>query len=77
MIYDGLEFGAFLEVPSDSPCFVLLRGLNPLLHAAFVFLQMYFIFISARVRLYSFHLTPKQQAKYLISFWSSLLVEHT
>jgi hypothetical protein len=49
MIYDGLEFGAFLEVPSDSPCFALLRGLNPVLHAAFVFLQMYFIFISARV----------------------------
>jgi hypothetical protein len=52
MIYDGLEFGAFLEVPPDSPCFALLRGLNPVLHAAFVFLQMYFIFISARV---SFH----------------------
>lgn len=49
MIYDGLEFGAFLEVPPDSPCFALLRGVNPLLHAAFVFLQMYFIFISARV----------------------------
>ena len=49
MIYDGLEFGAFLEVPTDSPCFALLRGLNPVLHAAFVFLQMYFIFISARV----------------------------
>jgi hypothetical protein len=58
MIYDGLEFGAFLEVPTDSPCFALLRGLNPVLHAAFVFLQMYFIFISARVPyiflLYSF-----------------------
>ena len=49
MIYDGLEFGAFLEVPPDSPCFALLRGLNPLLHAVFVFLQMYFIFVSARV----------------------------
>ncbi len=49
MIYDGLEFGAFLEVPLDSPCFALLRGLNPLLNAVFVFLQMYFIFISARV----------------------------
>ena len=49
MIYDGLEFGAFLEVPPDSPCFAMLRGLNPVLHAIFVFLQMYFIFVSARV----------------------------
>jgi hypothetical protein len=49
MIYDGLEFGAFLEVPPDSPCFALLRGVNPLLHAVFVFLQMYFIFVSSRV----------------------------
>ncbi len=49
MIYDGLEFGAFLEVPPESPCFALLRGLNPILHASFAFLQMYFIFVSARV----------------------------
>ena len=50
LIYDGLEFGAFMEVPSNSPCFSLLRGLNPVLHAIFAFLQMYFIFVSARVR---------------------------
>jgi len=49
LIYDGLEFGAFMEVPSDSPCFSLLRGVNPVLHAVFAFLQMYFIFVSARV----------------------------
>ncbi|XP_057371829.1 uncharacterized protein LOC130692779 [Daphnia carinata] len=54
MIYDGLEFGAFLEVPPDSPCFALLRGINPLLHAAFVFLQMYFIFVSARLNIHKF-----------------------
>jgi hypothetical protein len=35
LIYDGLEFGAFMEVPSDSPCFSLLRGVNPVLHAVF------------------------------------------
>ena len=51
MIYDGLEFGAFLEIPADSACHFILRGVNPVLHAAFTFLQMYFIFISARVRI--------------------------
>lgn len=49
MIYDGLEFGAFMEIPSDSPCYALLRGVNPVLHAVFVFFQMYFVFVSARV----------------------------
>lgn len=50
VIYDGLEFGAFLEKPRDSPCFLMLKGVNPILHATFAFLQMYFIFVSARVR---------------------------
>lgn len=49
VIYDGLEFGAFLETPQDSPCFSILKGVNPILHATFAFFQMYFIFISARV----------------------------
>ena len=56
MIYDGLEFGAFLEIPHDSPCHFILRGVNPALHAVFTFLQMYFIFISARVIIEAFKL---------------------
>lgn len=62
VIYDGLEFGAFLELPKDSPCFFLLKGINPILHAAFAFFQMYFIYVSARVRLEldQFSLTSNQ-----------------
>ena len=51
MIYNGLEFGVFFEIPLDSPCHQILRGVNPLLQLVFTFMQMYFIFMNARVRL--------------------------
>lgn len=49
MIYNGLELGKFLEVPFTSPCFLVLQGVNPLLQMIFTFMQMYFIFMNARV----------------------------
>lgn len=52
MIYVGLELGSFFEIPFDSPCHQILRGVNPLLQMIFTFMQMYFIFMNARVRIY-------------------------
>lgn len=49
MIYIGLEFGTFFEVPLKSPCHEILRGVNPLLQMIFTFMQMYFIFMNSRV----------------------------
>lgn len=49
MIYNGLEFGAFFEVPFTSPCYMILRGVNPVLQMVFTFMQMYFIFMNSRV----------------------------
>lgn len=49
MIYNGLEFGAFFEVPFTSPCYMILRGVNPVLQMIFTFMQMYFIFMNSRV----------------------------
>lgn len=49
MIYTGLEFGSFFEIPFTSPCHQILRGVNPLLQMIFTFMQMYFIFMNARV----------------------------
>lgn len=49
MIYVGLEIGAFFEIPFTSPCHQILRGVNPLLQMIFTFMQMYFIFMNARV----------------------------
>lgn len=51
MIYVGLELGSFFEIPFDSPCHQILRGINPGLQMIFTFMQMYFIFMNARVRI--------------------------
>lgn len=56
MIYVGLELGSFFEIPFDSPCHQILRGVNPLLQMIFTFMQMYFIFMNARVRILVFFL---------------------
>ncbi|GLV20118.1 Otopetrin-like a [Carabus blaptoides fortunei] len=48
MIYNGLEFGSFFEVPSTSSCYQILRGVNPVLQMIFTFMQMYFIFMNSR-----------------------------
>lgn len=49
MIYIGLQFGLIFEIPFHSPCYELLRALNPVLQMVFTFMQMYFIFMNARV----------------------------
>ena len=51
MIYNGLELGTFFEIPWDSPCYQVLRGINPILQMVFTFSQMYFVFMNARVRI--------------------------
>lgn len=55
MIYNGLEFGLFFEVPFRSPCYMILRGVNPVLQMVFTFMQMYFIFMNSRVSTNFYH----------------------
>ncbi|KAK7871321.1 hypothetical protein R5R35_007585 [Gryllus longicercus] len=54
MIYNGLECGAFFEIPFDSPCYQILRGINPVLQMIFTFMQMYFIFMNSRLNIHRF-----------------------
>ncbi|XP_055910098.1 proton channel OtopLc isoform X4 [Eupeodes corollae] len=54
MIYIGLEFGSFFEIPFESPCHHILIGVNPLLQMVFTFMQMYFIFMNARLNIHRF-----------------------
>lgn len=63
MIYVGLELGSFFEIPFDSPCHQILRGVNPLLQMIFTFMQMYFIFMNARVCIISILLHSSQCKK--------------
>nr|CAD7574806.1 unnamed protein product [Timema californicum] len=54
MIYNGLECGAFFEIPFNSPCYQILRGINPVLQMIFTFMQMYFIFMNSRLNIHRF-----------------------
>ncbi|KAK9873108.1 hypothetical protein WA026_020836 [Henosepilachna vigintioctopunctata] len=54
MIYSGLEFGSFFEVPFTSPCYMILKGINPVLQMIFTFMQMYFIFMNSRLNIHRF-----------------------
>ena len=50
MVYNGMELGSFFEIPWNSPCYQVLRGINPILQMIFTFSQLYFVFMNARVR---------------------------
>ncbi|XP_045478835.1 uncharacterized protein LOC123683888 isoform X7 [Harmonia axyridis] len=54
MIYNGLEFGTFFEIPFTSPCYMILKGVNPVLQMIFTFMQMYFIFMNSRLNIHRF-----------------------
>ncbi|KAJ8726888.1 hypothetical protein PYW08_015285 [Mythimna loreyi] len=54
MIYNGLEFGTFFELPLESPCYLILKGVNPVLQMVFTFMQMYFIFMNSRLNIHRF-----------------------
>ncbi|XP_022252147.1 otopetrin-1-like, partial [Limulus polyphemus] len=54
MIYNGLEFGKFFEVPVSSPCYSVLLGVNPVFQMIFTFFQMYFIFVNCRLNIQKF-----------------------
>ena len=56
MVYNGMELGSFFEIPWNSPCYQVLRGINPILQMIFSFSQLYFVFMNARVRVCPLHL---------------------
>ena len=51
MIYSGLEFAQFFEVDITNHCNDILNAITPAARMAFTFIQMYFIFLNAKVSL--------------------------
>ncbi len=49
LIYTGLEFLSFFEIPKTCSKWNILMGANPILYMIFVFMQMYYIFNHARL----------------------------
>lgn len=56
MIYSGLEFGQYFELERDTKCHNVLLALTPATRMAFIFIQMYFIFLNNEVGLVNFFL---------------------
>lgn len=51
MIYSGLEFGQYFELERNTKCHNVLLALTPATRMAFIFIQMYFIFLNNEVNL--------------------------
>lgn len=66
MIYNGLEFGSYFEIPYTSPCYSVLLGVNPVLQATFTFAQMYFIFTYSRLMINKFKLIARIGLMHLV-----------
>ncbi|XP_053200575.1 proton channel OtopLc-like isoform X2 [Panonychus citri] len=66
MIYNGLEFGSYFEIPYTSPCYSILLGVNPVLQATFTFAQMYFIFTYSRLMINKFKLIARIGLMHLV-----------
>lgn len=49
MIYSGLEFAQYFEIDVDSQCHDILMAVTPATRMVFTFIQMYFIFLNAKV----------------------------
>ncbi|XP_071563799.1 proton channel OtopLc isoform X2 [Temnothorax nylanderi] len=46
MIYSGLEFGQYFELEQNTKCHNIMLALTPATRMAFIFIQMYFIFLN-------------------------------
>ena len=49
MIYSGLEFGQYFELEADTNCHNIIVSITPAARMAFIFVQMYFIFLNNEV----------------------------
>ena len=51
LIYTGLEFVHFFEIPFGCSSWHILSGTNPALHMVFTFMQMYYLFMHSRLNI--------------------------
>ncbi|ETN67515.1 otopetrin [Anopheles darlingi] len=86
MIYSGLEFGQYFELERDTKCHNVLLALTPATRMAFIFIQMYFIFLNNEVRasqikVYRHKIVARFGLMHMIgtnlSVWFSVLIQET
>lgn len=82
MIYSGLEFGQYFELERDTKCHNVLLALTPATRMAFIFIQMYFIFLNnEQIKVYRHKFIARFGLMHMIgtnlSVWFSVLIQET
>ncbi|KAL5237253.1 hypothetical protein ACI65C_004663 [Semiaphis heraclei] len=83
MIYSGLEFGQYFELEPATKCHNVLLVLTPATRMAFIFIQMYFIFLNdeQQMRVTRHRVLAKFGLMHMIgtnlSVWLNVLVQET
>ncbi|KAF5282177.1 hypothetical protein FQR65_LT02874 [Abscondita terminalis] len=82
MIYSGLEFGQYFELETNTKCHNVLLALTPATRMAFIFIQMYFIFLNnEQMKIYKHKLAARFGLMHMIgtnlSVWLNVLVQET
>ncbi|RZF48653.1 hypothetical protein LSTR_LSTR010743 [Laodelphax striatellus] len=83
MIYSGLEFGQYFELEKDTKCHNMLLALTPATRMAFIFIQMYFIFLNdeQQMRVTRHRILARFGLMHMIgtnlSVWLNVLVQET
>lgn len=70
MIYSGLEFGQYFELERNTKCHNVLLALTPATRMAFIFIQMYFIFLNNEVNI------PRRSLRECMCEFSEWVIEH-
>ncbi|XP_034946817.1 proton channel OtopLc-like isoform X2 [Chelonus insularis] len=82
MIYSGLEFGQYFELERNTKCHNIMLALTPATRMAFIFIQMYFIFLNdQQIKVSSHRVLARFGLMHMIgtnlSVWLSVLVQET
>ncbi|KAL9883209.1 proton channel otopetrin-like c isoform 3-T11 [Glossina fuscipes fuscipes] len=82
MIYSGLEFGQYFELNPDTKCHNVLLALTPATRMAFIFIQMYFIFLNnEQIKVYRYKIIARFGLMHMIgtnlAVWLNVLIQET
>ncbi|XP_077292865.1 proton channel OtopLc-like [Arctopsyche grandis] len=82
MIYSGLEFGQYFELEPDTNCHNVLLALTPATRMAFIFIQMYFIFLNnEQMKVYKHKVVARFGLMHMVgtnlSVWLNVLIQET
>ncbi|XP_046141571.1 proton channel OtopLc-like isoform X3 [Osmia bicornis bicornis] len=83
MIYSGLEFGQYFELERNTKCHNIMLALTPATRMAFIFIQMYFIFLNneQQMKVYRHRVVARFGLMHMIgtnlSVWLNVLIQET